>query len=256
VAESRTAVQLCGHLAVELQGRRVEETLPPGQGVLLFAYLVLNRHRAMSRDELVDAIWPDGAPSAPDVALRALLSKLRRALGADAIVGRTALQIALPADARIDLDVALNAVHLAESAVANQRWEAAYAKAHIALYIAERDVLSGYEAPWLDSLRRTLADVRARAHECCAEASLALGGTELRLAELHGRKLVALEPYRESGYVLLMRALEAQRNIAEAMRVYDELRRLLRDELGMAPGSGVQELHERLLRPDGVTPTA
>jgi len=256
VQEQRTAVQLCGHLAVELQGRRVGEALPPGQGVLLFVYLVLSRHRAVTRDELVEAIWPAGAPSAPDVALRALLSKLRRALGADGIVGRTALQLALPTGARVDVDIAANAIHIAESAVAAQRWEEAYAKAHVALYIAERDILPGYDAPWLDELRRSLAGVQARALAASAEACLALGGTELRYAELHGRKLVALEPFRESGYVLLMRALEAQGNVAEAMRVYDELRRLLRDELGMAPGPDVQALHERLLRPGTAASTA
>jgi DNA-binding SARP family transcriptional activator len=116
-----------------MEGRRIEAALPPGQAVLLFAYFVLNRRRAVTRDELVEAIWPAGAPSAPDVALRALLSKLRRALGADAIVGRAALQLALPGDARVDVEVAQDAIHLAESAVAARSWEAAYVKAHIAL---------------------------------------------------------------------------------------------------------------------------
>jgi DNA-binding SARP family transcriptional activator len=36
-------------------------------------------------------------------------------------------------------------------------------------------------------------------------------------------------------------------NGAEAMQVYDGLRQLLRDELGIIPSPATQELHKRLL---------
>jgi DNA-binding SARP family transcriptional activator len=39
----------------------------------------------------------------------------------------------------------------------------------------------------------------------------------------------------------------ARGNAAEAVRVYDDVRRLFRDELGIAPGASVQEVHKRLL---------
>ena len=44
-----------------------------------------------------------------------------------------------------------------------------------------------------------------------------------------------------------MAALAERGNVAEALRAYEELRVLLRDELGTAPGAEVQELHRRLL---------
>ena len=47
-----------------------------------------------------------------------------------------------------------------------------------------------------------------------------------------------------------MEALERRGNIAEALRVYERLRVLLRDELGIAPGPDVQTVYRRLL---GVT---
>ena len=46
-----------------------------------------------------------------------------------------------------------------------------------------------------------------------------------------------------------METLEAQGNIAEAVRVFDQLRRLVRDELGTAPSPVALEISERLLRP-------
>ena len=46
------------------------------------------------------------------------------------------------------------------------------------------------------------------------------------------RSLIESEPYRESGYVLLMDAYAAAGNVAEGLRVFERLRTLLREELG------------------------
>jgi DNA-binding SARP family transcriptional activator len=54
-------------------------------------------------------------------------------------------------------------------------------------------------------------------------------------------------PYRESGHRLLMETLAARGNTAEALLVYEELRRRLRDELGAAPSAQTQALHRQLL---------
>src|SRR5215218_6412281 len=85
-----TRIQLCGRLVVELDGRRVEEALPGAKGRLLFAYLVLNRDRRMSRDELLRAAY--GEESSPDrhPSLSVLLSKLRGVIGPELLAGRSA----------------------------------------------------------------------------------------------------------------------------------------------------------------------
>lgn len=44
-----------------------------------------------------------------------------------------------------------------------------------------------------------------------------------------------------------METLAARGNAAEALLVYDTLRRRLRDELGAAPSAETQALHRRLL---------
>jgi DNA-binding SARP family transcriptional activator len=44
-----------------------------------------------------------------------------------------------------------------------------------------------------------------------------------------------------------MEALEARGDIAEALRVHEQLLRLLREELGTAPGPAIQEVYRRLL---------
>jgi SARP family transcriptional regulator, regulator of embCAB operon len=83
-----TRIQLCGLLAVELRGRRIEGSLPSRQGRLLFAYLTLNRSRPVGRDELIEALWPYAMPSSAPAALTVLLSKLRATVGREVLRGR------------------------------------------------------------------------------------------------------------------------------------------------------------------------
>jgi SARP family transcriptional regulator, regulator of embCAB operon len=103
------------------------------------------------------------------------------------------------------------------------------------------------DTEWAEVWRRRLADVRIRALECYAETCLGLRGVELPGAERAGRELVEAAPLRESGHLLLMRALAARGNVAEALGAYERLRVLLRDELGVAPSEAVQEAYLRLL---------
>jgi SARP family transcriptional regulator, regulator of embCAB operon len=61
------------------------------------------------------------------------------------------------------------------------------------------------------------------------------------------RQLIELAPFRETGYLIRIEALEQSGNVAEALRVYDRLRIMLRDELGIAPSPAVQGVYRRLL---------
>jgi DNA-binding SARP family transcriptional activator len=242
-----TRIQLCGRLVVELRGRRVEGALPSRQGRLLFAYLALNRGRAIARDELIDALWPEAMPTAAPAALTVLLSKLRATVGSEVLRGRGDVTLSLPEAARVDVEDAFAGVHEAESAVALGEWRRAWGPALRAQFIAGRRLLPEHEAPWIDEWRRRLDDVLEHSLEAYAAACLGIGGTELAGAERAARRLVALAPLRESGYRLLMDTLGAQGNVGEAMRVYDTARTTLREELGLAPGPAIQEAHARLL---------
>jgi DNA-binding SARP family transcriptional activator len=243
-----TRIQVCGRLVVVWGGERVEQRLPSRQGRLLFAYLVLTRHRPRSRGALVDAVWPVDPPGTPDSALNALLSKLRGTLGREAIAGRDEPRLVLPPDSYVDLEAASERLHEAESAAALGDWHRAWAPARAALHTAERGFFEGHDAPWIDEVGRTLEDIRLRALECVAEAGIGLGGPELAATERAGRALIEASPFRESGYVHLMRALVARDNVGEAMLVYDRLRTALREELGIAPSPRMQALHAELLQ--------
>lgn len=245
--ETGTRVQLCGRYLVRLEGTRVEERFPGRQGRVVFAYLATRPYFAADRAELMEAIWPETLPSAPEMALSALLSKLRRILGEPAIEGRSEIRLNLPIGSWIDVLCARESIHRAESLIGARHWWEAYGPAVTSRYISERPFMRGEPGSWADAIRTELADIHIRALECDARIGIAVGGHELQPAINTARRLIDLSPFRESGYVLLMQALAKEGNSAEALRVYEALRQRLRNELGTSPAAEAQEAHRRVL---------
>jgi DNA-binding SARP family transcriptional activator len=225
----------------------VEEALPGRQGRLLFAFLLLERDRGASRDQLAALLWPENPPPTATATLRALLSKLRAGLGADAVRGTSELRIDLGKDAWIDVEAGFSAMERAGRAISGRAWRQAWSAAQVALSIASQHFLPGEDGEWIEDKRRELEDMRLVALERLARVALELGGSELVSAERCARALLEAAPYRESGYLLLMRALAARGNPAEAVRVYDRARALLRDELGIPPAPELRALNEQLV---------
>jgi len=124
----------------------------------------------------------------------------------------------------------------------------AWGPSQVAMFVASRPFLPGEDAVWIDETRRRLGALHIRATEAYAHAGLGIGGTELAAAIRAGRELTRLEPDRESAYRLVMQALAVEGYRAEALRVYEQLRTRLRDDLGVAPSPQTQELHLQLLR--------
>ncbi len=240
-------IQLCGRLKVDIEGRHVTPALRGRQGRILLAYLVLNRNRPVSRDELIEAIWPQSPPADPAASLRTQLSHLRAALGSEALAGRDTIELRLPDDAWVDVEAAEQAIQVADAAISAQHWRDAWMHAHISLNISGRPFLGGFDAPWVEQVRHELGELELRSREVISRAGIGLGGSELAGAERSARALIRSAPFRETGYLNLMEALVASGNTAEALRTYDELRRLLNEELGSAPGAEIQELHRKLL---------
>ena len=201
----------------------------------------------MSREELIAAIWPQCPPVNPAASLRTQLSHLRSALGPESLAGRDTIELRLPENTWIDIEAAERAIRVADSALVASDWRDAWIHAHIALNIAGRPFLAGFEAPWVDEIRGELEELELRSLEMIARAGIGLGGSELAGAERSARALIRAAPFRETGYLSLMQALVAAGNKAEALRTFDELRTLLNEELGSAPGAEIQALHRKLL---------
>ena len=238
-------VRLCGPLEVRIGERDVAAEVPGRQGRLLLAYLVLNRARSCPRSELIDVLWPEMPPAAPEGALSALLSKLRRSLGADAVRGRSELRLTPPGPVWVDVEATAAGARRAETAARAGDWAGARAIAREALAACAGELLPDQHGAWLHEQRAALGTARVRALEVLADAAVH-DGAHAEAVEA-AREAIALAPFRESAHRLLMEAHEAAGNPAEALRAFEDLRQLLRDELGTLPGPDAIAVHERVL---------
>jgi DNA-binding SARP family transcriptional activator len=254
-------IQLCGRLAIE-RGPAVvgEDALPARQGRRLWAFLVLHRRQPAGRGDVAAAIWGEAMPDAWDDALSVLVSRLRRSL--HPIVGHCPepaikggegrYQLALPPGSAVDLERAMAALHQAEGLMRQAAWGAVVAEAQVAIEIAARGFLNGEGGEWVEGQRRLLAEARVHALECTVVAELARG--HAALAEREAEQLVALAPLREAGHRLLMQALAAGGNPGQAVLAYDRCRRLLREQVGVAPSVEMEQLYRQLTRRREPTP--
>ena len=255
IATEGTRIQLCGQLSVEIDGRQQVHALRGPQVRLLLAFLLLNRLRPVGREELIGALWREDAPQSQDAALRTLLSRLRSALGSGSVSGRTYVTLVLPEPVSVDFEAARTGLAGALAALEQDDARSAWGLAQVPLNVAARGLLPGAQAEWLEPFRRELEDIRLQALEVVGGAGLRLGGAQLGSVERAARGLIEAEPYRESGYRLLMQSQALRGNVAEALRVFDRLRVLLREELGTTPSQEAISIHDQLLRgePGSVT---
>ena len=198
------------------------------------------------RAELITAIWPDEPPVDPGSPLRTQLSHLRRR-GSEAVAAATRLSCGSPRGpgsiSRPLSDDPTPPNHALKAGDSRRR----LGRRRRRPQRRRPPVALGFDASWLDDVRPDLGELEFRAREVVAGAGIGLGGSEIAIAERSARALIRAAPFRETGYLYLMRALVASGKTAEALRTYDELRRLLNTELGTAPSAAVQALHSRLL---------
>lgn len=229
-------------------GEELAPSLPGRQGRLLFAYLALNHSRPVRRDELVEALWADdGLPNTGETLLAPPLSRLRKGLGPGRLEGRSELELTFGDDFWIDWEAAQEGIDEAQKEIAAGDFQSAWHKAEEAEKILSGGLLPGLEARWIEEHRSMLEEHRLNALEAMARSGTHLGNAEKERAARAARAAVDSAPFRESSRVALIEVMRSQGNIAEALRAYEDLRVLLRDELGTFPSPELTALHEQLL---------
>jgi YVTN family beta-propeller protein len=242
-------VFLTGRVAVETDGAVIDEAQLGGrQGRLLFAYLVAERSRPVPLDELADAIWGESPPATWEKALTVIASKLRGLVAEDGIRITNAFgcyRVDLPEGTWVDLFAAASGAEDAEEALAAGELDRARAAAESAGSLSRRPFLPGEDGAWVDQKRRDLGEIRERALSVLADACLRSGAA--REAAKWAEELIALSPFREAGYRRLMEVHAVAGNRAEALRVYEQCRKLLAEELGAYPSPETDSIYRALL---------
>ncbi|MFJ9648724.1 AfsR/SARP family transcriptional regulator [Streptomyces sp. NPDC101206] len=210
----------------------------------LLTALALRPGRAVPADLLVAEVWDGDRPADAYAALQALVARLRRALGHEAV--RSAEGGYLLAAGREDVDL-YRFEGLARSAAAAADADPAQAAARYdeALALWRGPALADLPDPGPEAARWEA--VRRDAHGGRLAAALDLGEAARVLPELAA--LCAQHPLDEPLQVLRIRALRDCGRAAEALAAYEEVRQDLADRLGADPGPALRTLHAALLSP-------
>ena len=232
----------------------------------LLAILLLDRNKVVSSDRLIDELWGESPPPGARRTLRAYVSKLRRAMGANGASSAVAVDserkpgdgvlltkahgyVLQVAPGELDLERFRELADRGRDALATGRREEAATLLRDALSLWRGPPLAefAYERFAQNAIAQ-IEELRLGAAEERVEAELALGHARAVVGEL--RDLVVRHPLRERLHGELMLALYRSGRQAEALEVFQGFRRTLSEELGLEPGPGLQQLELAILTRD------
>jgi len=195
----------------------------------------------ITRDHLLALLWPDHDRPAAQQSLRTTLHGLRKTLGPALIVADDTIALAPTAE----VDVRRFAAELAQPAPDAQRLAAA-----LELYRGE--FLADFTLPdaitfdeWVDDEREHYRQLAVRGFTALAqryEAEQAYGAALDAIAHA-----IAFEPLQEDLQRAALRLHYLAGDRAGAIRRYEQLRRLLDDELGVPPMAETRALYDAII---------
>jgi DNA-binding SARP family transcriptional activator/tetratricopeptide (TPR) repeat protein len=219
----------------------------------VFAMLATQLNSVVSRGELIDGVWGDGAPATAAGSLHTYISTLRKSLEPDRARGATPrLLTSVGSGYRLSIcrehvDVAEfgRLREQAERLLADKDPHGALRTADKALALWQGEALSGVGGPFAEAERVRLGELRTATTELRADAGIAAGRHAEMVADL--ATLVREHPLRERPRELLMLAMHRCGRNAEALAAYREARQVLVDELGIEPSPALRRLHDQIL---------
>jgi DNA-binding SARP family transcriptional activator len=230
---------------------------------IVLAVLALHAKRPLGREQLIEAVWGEAAPTYAVNLVQKYISGLRRAFepvrsvrsGSPLLAWTGAgYRLSLPPGC-LDLEVFDREVGRARAARAAGELSEAAQAVHAALELWRGPALDGLTSPLLDAERDRLEERRISVLEERIEIDLAMGNDQDLVAEL--QRLIAEYPMRERLRGSLMTALYRSGRQGEAMAAFRAVARYLADELGVDPSPELQTLYQRILANDpGLAGTA
>jgi len=206
----------------------------------LFRLLLISPGQALTRDEVIETLWPDKSIGQAQPLFHRATSQLRRVLEPDLPdkfpsryleVEEGRITLYLPPGSRLDF------VEF-EQQVCGERWGTA-----LALYGGELFPEDRY-ADWAAAPRERYTQLYLRV--LLIQAQLDYDTHDFTAALERCRRALAIEPWHEAAALLGMRTCLAQLDRPNALRIYRTLERNLHDELGLAPMPELQALYQRV----------
>ncbi|MFI8092080.1 BTAD domain-containing putative transcriptional regulator [Streptomyces sp. NPDC086080] len=244
---TRYEFKVLGPLEVRRDGRPVH--IDAAKVRLLLAALLAQANHVVTVETLVHRLWGEHPPGRARNTLQNYVLRLRRALGSPPggapVLTRPHGYVVEVAPDALDVHRFTALVRQGRTALDEGAAVRAAPLLREALALWRGDPLSDLPAHLLQGVVPALSEQRLDALESRIDADLALGRAADVLPELRG--LVEEYPLRERFWAQRMLALFHCGRQGEALESYRVVAALLADELGVAPGAGLRQVHQRLL---------
>lgn len=226
--------------------------VPAARQRVLLAALLLRAGRPVPLDELVEMVWDGAPPVGSATTLRTHVKRLRRVLGPRAgarLITRSPGYLLDATEEEVDLLAFTRLCRDTGAAVRAGDWAHASAVIEEALMLWRGTALTDVPS---QAMRRDesarLEQLRLQAIEWQMDAGLHLGREGELICQL--QSLAAEQPLRERFHAQVMLALYRCGRRSEALAAYGHARAIIVEELGVEPGTELQELHQRILAAD------
>jgi DNA-binding SARP family transcriptional activator/tetratricopeptide (TPR) repeat protein len=247
-------VGVLGPVAAWYGDRELPVGQPRQQAVL--GILAMRANRVISRGELVDAVWGQDPPASAEGGIYTYVAGLRRVIEPNrslrgpgrVLVSSGAGYVLHLVPGQPDAVVFEQDVGRARQLRKSGDAGGAVNALDSALSLWRGIAFAGVPGPFAETERVRLGELRSAAAEERADALLSLGRHEEVVPDLTA--MVADHPLRERTRGLLMIALYRCGRHAEALRVFQDARRVLAEELGIDPGSDLSRIHQQVLTMD------
>lgn len=201
---------------------------------------------------LIDGVWGAKAPATVRNTLQVHVSHLRRMVGRSVVRSQGDGYLLDLAPEAIDVEQFVEAVHDAARLRRREHFARAGELLAHAVELWRGTPFPDVVDPDLEARRERLTELRDQAREDLLECRLELCRDGFSLADVvaDAKELVARQPLREKGHVVLVRALAASDRPAEASAAFEAASAHLRDRLGLDPGRTLVDTHARCLTRD------
>ncbi len=235
---------------IAADGREIEVAWRLRKAFQTVAFLALADGQRATKEELIDAVWPEASAEAVRKNFHPTLSEARRALGAgDAIVFRQGVYLLAP-----DLGWEVDALRFERLATAGRELlEASPPAADRALDRWRRawrlyrgPLLAELESAWIEPRREALRREYLRVLRDLGRLAAELGRETLALDAY--RSVLLEEPYEERIHLAMMELYARQGRRDLVRRQYVKLQERLLEELNVEPLEETQERYHQLMR--------
>ncbi|WP_419024888.1 BTAD domain-containing putative transcriptional regulator [Emergencia sp.] len=220
---------------------------------VLFEYILLNRSRKLSQDELIEMLWPDMEVSNPANSLKGLIFKLRKEIDSLGFLPGKQVILSVSGSYAFNDDMPYTVdvyefekyLELAQEQGLSDDKKLDYLLQAVECYKgnlhhdARRD-------PWAASIQTHYGDMYLSVVRSCTDL-LSKEGNHQKIVEIC-RNALLIQPYTEDYYYYMIRAYTALENYSAASDMYLRVKELMQQEYGTVPDTKFEQAYKELMK--------